>query len=359
MSDRKEPTILPPQGSPGDYAVLIPCSQDAFAKFVSGLLGQTQTIQRRIEGPYEVHRSDIKKIYDLLMQRVRQNESSLASFGLTVYYDDRSSVKFNSYEDFNSYAEIRPRSSIGFDLSFNFLVKFTDREVPEKQVINVTFRAPMVVRGPELLFEMGDSPWYDTDFKIRIEHTDRSWGVDIENLLSGHIETIKKNEPSKLQSYLSKRAGRFALSAGVICFAVFAAGFFLTIGRYGDERISHFRDSLSTLSGYERVSTSLDILGGYLLAADMPNFVAVILIFFVMAIVISIVFGAFIGDKLTVRPKGFLVLTRQAETARDEHLASARKYWVVLFFGVLSGLTSGVVSNLIFWGISGYFKLSG
>src|SRR5712691_8863385 len=128
-----------PSGVGPKFAVMIPCAQEDFAKFISGLLGKRQTLSRLHRAPFDVSRKEIENTYHLVHQRVtQQNEASLVQFTVRIVYDDDSSVLLNSFDDFLHYNEIRPLASIGAHLSWTYLIRFPDRKSPEKQEIEVS-----------------------------------------------------------------------------------------------------------------------------------------------------------------------------------------------------------------------------
>ena len=123
------------------YTVTLPFPPEAFREFISGLLGQPQTLERRFLGTFELSRPDVETIFHLVDQRVKQqNEASLIQFTIKIIYDDNSSVLLNSIDDFVRYTEVRPVVSVAAHLSWTYLIKFQDRAVPEKQENLVVLR---------------------------------------------------------------------------------------------------------------------------------------------------------------------------------------------------------------------------
>jgi hypothetical protein len=117
-----------------EYAVLLPCTPDEFGDFVSGLLGKPQTIEKSIDGVFEVPHDAVANTFYLVDQRIkRQNEGTLIQFTVRIEYDDNSSVLLNSLQDFLTYSEVRPIASRSVALSWIYLVKFTHSNVPESR----------------------------------------------------------------------------------------------------------------------------------------------------------------------------------------------------------------------------------
>ncbi|MCJ7482116.1 MAG: hypothetical protein MUO31_04040, partial [Thermodesulfovibrionales bacterium] len=177
------------------YQIILPCNQKDFGEFVSGLLGKPQTIERSFWGTYELTEDDIQNTYHLVEQRVhQQNDAVLIQFSLKVIYNDNSSVLHNSLQDFLLYREVRPLVPISIHLSWIYLIKFRDKSISEKQVIEMTFGMPKDEPPIYLSYPSTRYHRYERLINIRISHTGRTWATDIESLLSGHVETLLKTE---------------------------------------------------------------------------------------------------------------------------------------------------------------------
>lgn len=208
----------PPQQNGARYdtdVIVLPVEREHFAEFISGLLGKPQVIGRIINGSFCLDKSDVTNVHALLSQRVLgQNDSSLINFSARVFYSDNSSVMTNSYEDFMSYAEIRPLYSTGLELSWRWLVKFRGRDVPEKQDVNLSFRASRKTTEGTFIFEDDLFPTHvSSAIFIRTSHTERSWGSDVDILLKGFVENILyKEHPARV--FLRKHSKLIGATAG-------------------------------------------------------------------------------------------------------------------------------------------------
>ena len=206
-----------------EYAVMLPCRPEDFKEFVSGLLGKPQTITKRFLGKFDISKEDIESFHHVLTQRVaQQNEGKLIQFTIKIVYDDNSSVLLNSLEDFIHYNEVRHVSSIAAHLTWTFLVLFPDRKVPEKQTIEISIitntEKQMPFYDEDLPFFLMHSPkkGYIT---FQISHTARTWGGDIEALLSGHIKNLLQ-PASKIRNYIREHDGLIALFVGLTFFII-------------------------------------------------------------------------------------------------------------------------------------------
>lgn len=119
---------------------MLPCPPDQFRDFIAGLLGKPQTIERYVEGPFELTKPDAENLYHLLDQRISsQNDATLVQFTARIIYSDNSSVLLNSFSDFQSYNEVKPLISTGLHLSWTYLIQFKNKSFPEKQNIDISF----------------------------------------------------------------------------------------------------------------------------------------------------------------------------------------------------------------------------
>jgi hypothetical protein len=214
-------THVAAESDTGVPTVVLPCPPDQFREFIAGLLGRPQTIEGYVTGPFEVTRQDTENLYHLIDQRISsQNEATLVQFTARISYDDNSSVLLNSLRDFLSYNEVKPLKSTALHVSWTYLIKFPAKAFPEKQVIQATFgsginRRSLVYREQYRFIELADEEWPGGGMTLRIEHTDRTWGTDIEGLIRGHLELLKK--PVSRARRLTKR---FSGTIGFITAAI-------------------------------------------------------------------------------------------------------------------------------------------
>ncbi|KIC89137.1 hypothetical protein [Flavihumibacter sp. ZG627] len=160
------------------------------------LLGKPQTITKRFHGTFEITKDNIISLFEILNQRVyQQNEAKLIQFRATIYYDDNSTVTLNGFDHLVHYNETLPIVSKAIHLTWQYLIKFRDKATFEKQEINVSFLTEM--DGKVSLDEDIEIYPHNNQVYIRIQQTARIWGADIEGILSKHLKTIVWNN-SKL-----------------------------------------------------------------------------------------------------------------------------------------------------------------
>jgi hypothetical protein len=322
----------------GNYSIILPCDIKDFKDFISGLLGKPQTIRRAFPGDFDVQRTDIENLHHLLLQRLdQQNDSSFLQFIAVITFDDDSAVTLNSFEDFSVYNEVRPIVSVGITASWSFLVKFRDKEFPEKQEIDVTFSTSGYNGiGPHLPFAI--SRFYGAS--IRINHTARTWGADIDAMLTGAMEVMVK-KPSKFRSFVFAQSGwiTFILSCllmiGAVAACIYAA--------------NSYANSLgSNLKEIVGVEARLEFLSKLLASGTWSRFGLYCLLFIMSWLIVSVIFALWFESRLSQRKPSFLVLTSTSTTHRIEGLAHYKKNWFAVFGSLVVAILIGIVSNAIF-----------
>lgn len=332
------------------HNVVLPCSPSEFGNFIGGLLGRPQTISAIVDGPFEVERNNIVNIHHLLEQRIHaQNQATLIQLTVLIMYDDKSSVLVNSLQEFNSYNEVRPLVSVGLIASWTYIVKFPTKEFPEKQVVQIDFNTgtrPIAIKGGPILFvEEGVST-----INLRIEHTNRTWGADIEALLRGHLEMLKRSVPS-LSNFARDHSGKigfFTVMLGMI-FTVIAS--YKVSSMYaGDwlgqlERIRLSDNPQST----EYISRQIEFMaeqfanGAWFRFSTLSGFLTL------AAFIASIALGFIVSEKASARQPSFLLLTDKSKLAKNELLDKRKNNWLKFALSVIGAIVVGVVGNLAFY----------
>ena len=240
--------------SPGQ--VILPFDEEHFKSFISGLLGHPQSISRTISGTFAIEIEDLKNLYYLIIQRVaQQNNGILLRFLTIIVFSDNSSVELNSLEALMTYNEVRPVIPRGLHMTWDFLVRFQDKEVAEKQSIDISFLTIDYERrklgrlfldqanahfGALYYTKLSEMPSTGQGFaNFRIEHTARTWGADLEALLSNHLNTLI-TEGSKLRVFLSKHRLAITLLTPFAFLLTVAVGAYFSLSRIQTDRILAF-----------------------------------------------------------------------------------------------------------------------
>lgn len=331
------------------FAVMIPCAQEDFASFISGLLGKPQTLERMHVAAFEVNRSGIQNMFHLVDQRLRQqNDATLIQFTVRIIYDDDSSVLLNTIEDFSQYIEVRPLVSVGAHLSWTYLVRFQDRSVPEKQQIEATFSAGSIdASGTEsLMFD--PMPWFGRGYiTTQVKHTARTWGVDIDSLLEGHIRTLARPVGS-IRKWISKHSGKFGVLSGLTFMTATAGAAYYSANQFLSEQLDRVHSFLQVKGAVPSVSDKLDFLLRLAAEGSWPRFIFMIGSFALFAIIMSVAFGILIESTANNKPRSFIILTDRSEARKQTQLRKEQRKWLSFLGSLIAGIGVGVASNVVF-----------
>ncbi len=181
-------------------------------EFLVGLLDRNQSIELNLFRSFSITHDHVDNVFQLVQERIsEQNENRLISFSVRYVYSNGSSVELISYEKFKSFNEIKPVVCTKCILSLTYLVKFHNKNSPEKQLIEISFSTnannedmPFFILDrfgrikPKHLYEGKGI------IKLKIEHSSVSWGSDIENVLKNKIETISEKRNSYIEFMFEK-----------------------------------------------------------------------------------------------------------------------------------------------------------
>ena len=322
-----------------EYAIVLPVKPEEFRDFLSGLLGKPQTIARAFPGVFEVTSEDIQSFYHLVKQRIdQQNDATILQFNVRVVFDDNSSVLLNSFEDFVHYNEVRPIASVAAHLSWALLIRFRDKDVPEKQEIDVSivcYERPFLPIFDEQFFPLGAHSYSAGYIDVRIRHTARTWGADIEALLSNHIKTLLKVR-SRWREFLAKyHEGIGLLTGPVFLLAALCGGIVATT-----------RFAATQLAGLPPKGTTADAQIAYLLKAvatgSWPRFSIYFAIYLTVSLALSVTFMIWITSANIRAEPSFLPLSKQSEKLKAKLQRSYRRQWI----SAITGFITAVVASL-------------
>lgn len=326
------------------HAIVIPMTKEAFGGFISGLLGRPQTIESSLSGAFDLDRDNIETLFHLVNQRVaQQNKGVLIQFTVAITYEDDSSVLLNSLEDFRGYREIRPQVSIGADLSWTYLIQFEDKKIPEKQVIELSINADDRVPYDPLLLAVGRRiRRLRSSFSIRIEHTARTWGADMEHLLQGQLKSWILKE-SWLKTWIYEHPFRvgFCISLTMTIlgwWATYSITDALTASNLAQVKSAH------DLSLELKVDQILTLL------SDRPfdNIVSYKSFGYLGTLMVGMATMVIVGALADNPPQSFLVLSDAAKTTRIEAQRRRARGWSYFVFSGIAATAAGVLSRYIF-----------
>jgi hypothetical protein len=348
--------------SRAEYGVTLPCAPEDFAGFVSGLLGKAQTIGKLFSGAFEITSHDIANTFHLVDQRIRQqNEASLVQFTVRIVYDDNSSVLINSLAEFLHYTEIKPLVSVAAYLSWTYLIKFQDKRFPEKQQIEMAIVTDYhhFVDMDEGVHIIRHMPWasHASYISIQISHTARTWGADVEALLTGHIKTLLRNEKG-IKKFISQNSGWVGFGFGMLFFALSMVGAYLSASHF-IARQAAAADSLlkSNVQTGDGMAGKIDFLIQAAAQGTWQRFDLMVSGFFVLTIILTVILAVWVGT-LAVNPQpSFLLISKKAFERKIEVLEKRKRKWLKFAISLGTSTATGIAANVVFAKLFGaWFK---
>lgn len=325
----------------------LPFEGEQFKNFIASLLGKPQSISKKISGTFEVHLSDMQSLHELVIQRVtQQNNGKLIQFSAKIFFTDESSVQLGSYEELVTYNEVKPIISEAIKLTWDLLIQFSDKDYPEKQVIEVLIISS--VDGQTI--ESNDIPVIffrpNGEFRIHIEHTARSWGSDIESMLTNQIKSLIKKE-NKYKSFARRHSSQIGLAFAALFFLSCIIGAFVITNRFIHNQLEAV--SLFNADTANTTDNRISYLTSYVASGISPQHYFQVGIFLLIALIIAIVFGVWIDETASkIKDPSFVVMTRKAKEYRDEIKEKMKRKWTWFFVSIGLSVFTGVIANFIF-----------
>jgi hypothetical protein len=314
------------------------------------LLGRAQTIETAVDGPFQVGKDGVENLFHLLDQRISsQNEATLVQFTARLVYNDNSSVLLNSLQDLLAYNEVKPLISTALYLSWTYLIKFQNKPFPEKQVILVSFDTT----GQSVEFHgvaaLRMVYRHSPPITLRIEHTDRTWGADIEALLRGQLEMLKQ-PVGKARAFSNKFSGWIGFFAGAIALLLTLLATYRISAEFAATQMDKLNLALKGLSGASAVVPKQIEFLVYLVSSGVwTRFTLFAAVLFVALIVGSIVVGAMVSEFAHVAVPSFVLLTSRSIQNRQIEIDRLRNSWYILVCTFVGAIAIGVLSNSIFY----------
>lgn len=330
------------------YNVVLPCAPKDFGRFVSSVLGKPQKIERRLNNAFKLDRKDVSNIYQLLETRIdEQNDASLIQFTSNITYDNNSSHEIDGLDGFIGYTEVEPLVSQGVTLSWTFLIKFKNSDFPEKQTIFISFNTLSYSNRGEAsrLFSMDSRV---PQIVISIEHTNRTWGADIESLLMGYVTNTFIQVPP-LRSFVNKNSIFAGILATATLIGISLYGANLATSRYFanlENKYSGIRTEFS-LSG-SSVERKLDFLASYVFEGTWYTFQENLTGFTIISLVLAAFFGLVVFALSENKPASHVLLTEKSYKRKALHEKAENRGWMNFLIGIVVSITTGVMSSIIF-----------
>lgn len=344
--------MQPSSSNTPSTALVLPVPNEQLGNFISRLLGSPQVIERRIGGSFEITSDDIINLHQILSQRIfSQNRGTEIECNLKIEYLDGSSVELKGVDQFISYAEVRSIISTGVTMSIGYLLHFEGHGAPERQQIDISMRTSEFGE-----FDIG-VPLISSNrgrFFYRIQHTQRTWGFDIDNLLNHQLQSLLIQDRSGWMRLLRTRKNYIAFGS-LIFYFVYVLYAAITISERAQKiKLSQYKEEL--LKQKQQFAESNDqvlLMLEFLFDKFIYTGVSIIapLVFMLLGTVAFISVGLFLLFSvlhfLDTKQSGFILLTKKAKENRDEIKKSESDGMKIALAILFLNFFLGILGNII------------
>ncbi|ARU48032.1 hypothetical protein [Sulfurospirillum diekertiae] len=151
-----------------------------------------------------------------------------------------------------------------------------------------------------------------TGIFCRINHTERTWGIDIESLLTGHVKSLTKM-PSKLEQFLYKNSSFIGFLSGLLFFASMLFGAWNTYSIYRNMYLENINvKAKEIIEPIEFLTYKINNLLDFVIGGTETQLSYIFSAVLFASFIISIILGGFIGSNANNRPKSFVLLSSLA-----------------------------------------------
>ena len=336
-------------------------TREQLQSFLRNTSKGSKVIFGALRGVFDLSRNDIENFFHLVDQRVgEQNTCSESLCEVAVYYNDGTSRKFPTVDDFNSYSETRDRVPTVLTMHIVHLIAFPDSDIPEKQQIDIEIRTSEhtsetidMVTSDKRLRMAGDKVQIgvgneNTDYGMvsyTINHSRISWGLDLEGHISSQIQKLLE-VPTKWDRFLNLISGPLNIVTTVF------VGLFLC-----NLVIDGFFSFLYQTDGALTTEAVLEIAANYLVDGQIAKYIVASL---VVSIIIFVLFSAFVSStiKSIKKPKpSFIILDQGDNHNKVTRLKSYNHRWVKLIGVIAVNLAVAISITLLETRLWEYFSL--
>lgn len=348
---------LAPQ-KPSSTSLVLPVDDSQFADFIKGLLGRPQSLIKRIRGSFEIGRPQVQQIHNLLRQRIeQQNSGCLVRFEARLGLADDEMVVFNTIEELLAYDAPRRITSSFLDIAWDYLVKFSDKKTPERQRIQIKIRSESdlsnnadeeedtLYLGPGRIHMLIAARL----LSFRIEYTARTWGEDIDSMLSKYLHSITC-KPKGASRMLMLHAGKISATIAFLFYASIVYGCFSATAAFSGNNVSRVQKAVENIGGadVEVIKQELDLLLNLHAEGAWAAHILMVSVILVVAIPLTILLATW-TSAVSYRPKpSFILWTAEDDVVRSAILEKHKRRAFWYCFSIAVNLAVSVTANLLF-----------
>ena len=331
--------VIPSDEDDSSSNLSLPVSKVELGRFLGGLLGQPQSLERSFDGYFDIDFKDTLNLHEVIDQRITgQNSAQLCYFRAVIYYSDKSMRTLPSLEEFRTHREMLKRTTVKVRLEWSYLINFPGKDLPEKQQISISFRKSDDDVGHELSSSKPSSDVVD----FRLDYTERSWDHDLEQIISNEIFKLRRDDSVKKTSEKIVDAFEIIILAIGIALTYFSYKHFMR--RYNEE-VGLYLDKFEKTAGVDVVNVKLTEIMKYLIDPDLSQPSIFLVSFF--GIFLTGLLMAVFSSVSTMRFVTFLTFTEEDEKYRRKLLKAEENQVGVTIIKATATILIGVLSSLL------------
>ncbi len=327
-----------------DSTVALPVDKKKLGELISGLLGQPQTLERKLENSFSADHQWFIHFFSLILQRIQQqNAPEPLAFEATIQYRDNLERKVNTWQAFQHFSETQNIVSIGAKFHLALLIQFPSKQIPERQELIIGFDARDNTQSfVESL--VGREPTVGS-IAVEIRHTERTWADDILRLIETELNAIQVPE-----GQLKKRLRKLffplvSLSFPLMMFASVLYREWSQRGTKASAKENILAVVTNAKADLQSLHAKVDLLLAEVARGTEGKFGdETILIYSFLFAALMFFAGVFLA-----RPSpSFVVLSPAAVKNRDETLNRLKRKNLWLLISMIASVALGVVGNFVY-----------
>ena len=177
-----------------------------------------------------------------------------------------------------------------------------------------------------------------------IRHTARTWGADIEALLSGHINNILV-PPPKLREFAWKNSGKIGLAVGITFFAAALFFSFWTASQLWNYQKLQISDYLGDAV---QLPLKMDFVLQTISSGIWAKYYFSVIVFLIICVALSIILGIWVENSADTNKPSFIILTEQSERNKRKRLKKYQNKLVSFILSLVLSFVTGVLANYLF-----------
>ena len=353
-------------GNSNDENLIIQFPKEKFGEFIIGLLGKKQKLSRVLRGTLTLKLEDILDVHYRIEKRIKdQAVAENVQFSIKISYYDGLSVELNSLEELTSYAESKPLVVSSVFITWVYLVTFPSKDVPERQQIELEFSTKSMyysyqanLHSPEtkearinriLISSEKSFDNYTGKINYEIQHSSRTWGIDIENLLHDFAlgSLVDKD------TWTKRLIRNYSVSFTAVMFTAFififsGIGSVFLHNHYLFEIAQANRSILQSNDKIAVISSKISILIGFVINTDHVFLTVSVLLYSIVSCILAGVAAGLFGSVIKEREPSFILLTKSSINDMKITMEKYNRRWRNATASIIIAVLTGVIGNVIF-----------